>query len=144
MSCENILEVKHLCISASRGAKEKCLVGDINFSLGRGKVLGIVGESGSGKSITCYAVTGLLNPNLHISGGSIVFRGDGTDTELVGLCEKRYRKLRGSRITMVFQEPMSALTRCKDADSRWRKYSRYTLPCLKRNVRRKCLNCSSR
>ena len=109
MSCENILEVKHLCISASRGAKEKCLVGDINFSLGRGKVLGIVGESGSGKSITCYAVTGLLNPNLHISGGSIVFRGDGTDTELVGLCEKRYRKLRGSRITMVFQEPMSAL-----------------------------------
>ena len=109
MSCENILEVKHLCISASRGAKEKCLVGDINFSLGRGKVLGIVGESGSGKSITCYAVTGLLNPNLHISGGSIVFRGDGTDTELVGLCEKRYRKLRGSRITMVFQEPMSSL-----------------------------------
>ena len=109
MSCENILEVKHLCISASRGEKEKCLVGDINFSLGRGKVLGIVGESGSGKSITCYAVTGLLNPNLHISGGSIVFRGDGTDTELVGLCEKRYRKLRGSRITMVFQEPMSAL-----------------------------------
>ena len=109
MSCENILEVKHLCISASRGAKEKCLVGDINFSLGRGKVLGIVGESGSGKSITCYAVTGLLNPNLYISGGSIVFRGDGTDTELVGLCEKRYRKLRGSRITMVFQEPMSAL-----------------------------------
>ena len=109
MSCENILEVKHLSISASRGEKEKCLVGDINFSLGRGKVLGIVGESGSGKSITCYAITGLLNPNLHISGGSIVFRGDGTDTELVGLCEKRYRKLRGSRITMVFQEPMSAL-----------------------------------
>lgn len=109
MSRENILEVKHLCISASRGAKEKCLVGDISFSLARGKVLGIVGESGSGKSITCYAITGLLNPNLHISGGSIVFRGDGTDTELVGMPEKRYRKLRGSRITMVFQEPMSAL-----------------------------------
>lgn len=66
----NILEVRGLGISAVKDGQERVLVKDVNFSLKKGKVLGIVGESGSGKSITCYAITGLLNPNLKVSAGA--------------------------------------------------------------------------
>ena len=105
----NILEVRGLGISAVKDGQERVLVKDVNFSLKKGKVLGIVGESGSGKSITCYAITGLLNPNLKVSAGSILFRQGEETLDLARLPEKRFRKLRGERLTMVFQEPMSAL-----------------------------------
>ena len=82
MNEKNILEVRNLCISAVKDGEQRTLVENISFSLEKGKVLGIVGESGSGKSITCYAITGLLNPNLRVSGGEVLFRhalviGDG-------------------------------------------------------------------
>ena len=74
MNEKNILEVHNLCISAVKDGEQRPLVENISFSLEKGKVLGIVGESGSGKSITCYAITGLLNPNLRVSGGEVLFR----------------------------------------------------------------------
>jgi peptide/nickel transport system ATP-binding protein len=76
-----------------------------SFSVDRGRALGIVGESGSGKSVSALAVLGLTSaPNATIS-GSIVFDG----VELVGLDRERLREIRGSRIAMVFQDPMSSL-----------------------------------
>jgi peptide/nickel transport system ATP-binding protein len=76
-----------------------------SFSVDRGRALGIVGESGSGKSVSALTVLGLTSaPNATIS-GSIVFDG----VELVGLDQGRLREIRGSRIAMVFQDPMSSL-----------------------------------
>ena len=109
MNEKNILEVHNLCISAVKDGEQRPLVENISFSLEKGKVLGIVGESGSGKSITCYAITGLLNPNLRVSGGEVLFRQGDRVVNLTTLPEKHFRRLRGERITMVFQEPMSAL-----------------------------------
>ena len=109
MEQENILQVRGLCISAVKDGVERRLVENVDFSLKKGKVLGIVGESGSGKSITCYAITGLLNPNLRVSGGQVLFRLGDRVLDLTRLSERQFRRLRGERIAMVFQEPMSAL-----------------------------------
>ena len=76
----------------------------LNFSVGAGEVLGIVGESGSGKSVGMLAALGLLPMETRIS-GSVRFRG----RELVGLPRRELRKLSGSRIAMIFQDPLSSL-----------------------------------
>lgn len=82
------------------------LLDGLSFSVDRGEVLGLVGESGSGKSLTALALTGLTGRmGGQITAGSVVF--DGTD--LVGLNEAAYRRLRGKRIGFITQNPMSAL-----------------------------------
>jgi oligopeptide transport system ATP-binding protein len=80
-------------------------VRDVSFSLDRGRTVGIVGESGSGKSVTCSAIMGLLPKSASVESGSIVFDG----TEVARAPEEVFRALRGKRIGMVFQDPMSAL-----------------------------------
>ncbi len=76
----------------------------LDFELQRGETLGLIGESGCGKSMTALAVLGLLPAGATVS-GSLRFAG----TELVGLADAAYSRLRGNRIGMVFQEPMTAL-----------------------------------
>ena len=84
-------------------------VRDLSFSIGAGDVLGLVGESGSGKSVTSLAIMRLLPPQARIS-GEITFSANGSEVrELGGLDDESMRKLRGSRIAMIFQEPMTAL-----------------------------------
>ncbi|MFK5151097.1 ATP-binding cassette domain-containing protein, partial [Klebsiella pneumoniae] len=80
-------------------------VDGVSLTLRRDEILCIVGESGSGKSLLANAVMGLLPGAVRIAGGSLHF--DGTD--LVRLDPEAYRKLRGRRIAMIFQEPMTAL-----------------------------------
>jgi peptide/nickel transport system ATP-binding protein len=80
-------------------------VDDVSFCVERGKILGIVGESGSGKSMTGYSILGLIDPPGRIVGGSIVFAG----TDLIRLEPAAWRKLRGNRIAMIFQDPMMTL-----------------------------------
>jgi len=81
-------------------------VEDVSFSVDRGQTLGIVGESGSGKSVTCYSLLGLIPmPPGRIEKGSAVF--DGTD--LLKASEKQLRGIRGKRISMIFQDPMTSL-----------------------------------
>jgi oligopeptide transport system ATP-binding protein len=81
-------------------------VDDVSFSVGAGQTLGIVGESGSGKSVTCYSLLGLIPlPPGRIHSGTAVF--DGID--LLSASEKQLRKIRGKRISMIFQDPMTSL-----------------------------------
>lgn len=99
-----LLEVRDLTVTlqTQRGAARA--VRDVGFTLERGETLGLVGESGCGKTITAMALMGLLPENAKLA-GSIRFDG----RELVGLPEPGLRSLRGNRIGMVFQEPMTAL-----------------------------------
>ena len=99
-----LLEVEdlHIRLQTQRGPADA--VRGIGFSLARGETLGIVGESGCGKSITVQSLMGLLPASAQV-GGSIRFDG----TELVGLDERSMCAIRGNRIGMIFQEPMTAL-----------------------------------
>jgi peptide/nickel transport system ATP-binding protein len=99
-----LLEVKDLTIVLQTQRGPARAVRDVGFTLERGQTLGIVGESGCGKSITVMALMGLLPENAQVT-GSIRFDGQ----ELVGLSEAGLCALRGDRIGMVFQEPMTAL-----------------------------------
>jgi oligopeptide/dipeptide ABC transporter ATP-binding protein len=93
----------------ARAAVSVAAVRGLSFSIAAGEVLGLVGESGSGKSITSLAIMGLL-PALARVKGEITFQnGDGVPTHLAALPPEQLRQLRGSRIAMIFQEPMTAL-----------------------------------
>jgi peptide/nickel transport system ATP-binding protein len=80
-------------------------VDGVSFGVEAGKVLGLVGESGSGKTVTGFSIIGLVDPPGRIEGGRILFKG----RDLVGLPEEQLRALRGSRIAMIFQDPMMTL-----------------------------------
>ncbi len=103
------LSVNNLATEFNTQAGPRRAIDGVSFSVERGEVLGIVGESGSGKSVTALSVMGLIDPQVgRISSGSITF--DGRD--LVGLKLAELQALRGKRISMVFQEPLSALNPC--------------------------------
>ena len=80
-------------------------VDGVSFDVHAGEIVGLVGESGSGKSVTGYSILGLIDPPGRIAGGSVQLDGQ----ELIGMPRSRLRALRGRRIAMVFQDPMSTL-----------------------------------
>jgi oligopeptide/dipeptide ABC transporter ATP-binding protein len=84
-------------------------VRDLTFSIAPGEVLGLVGESGSGKSVTSLAIMGLLPPGATISGSIAFQNSEARSAELTALPADELRRLRGSQIGMIFQEPMTAL-----------------------------------
>ena len=101
-----VLSVDGLCVSVRTEQGLKPLVRDLSFTLKRGETLAIAGESGSGKSITSLAIMGLLPPPaVRITGGQVRLG----DTDLTRLPESRMRALRGDRVAMIFQEPMTSL-----------------------------------
>lgn len=105
-----LLQVQQLSVSFFNAGAYRQVTHDISFELFPGKVLGIVGESGSGKSVTSLAIMGLLPKDFaRIESGSIHFRYQGEDLELLGLSNDGHRALRGKGMAMIFQEPMSAL-----------------------------------
>ena len=98
-----VLELNQLCVSLQGRKKTKDLVKGISFSVAPGECLGILGESGSGKSMTMKAAMGLLDKNFQVS-GSAKFQGD----ELLGKNAEDLRKLRGGKVGMVLQNPMTS------------------------------------
>lgn len=100
-----LLEVRDLHTSFFTDAGEVKAVNGISFNLERGKVLGIVGESGSGKSVTAYSIMQILAGTGKIVSGSIKLDGE----ELVGSGEKVMKTVRGNKISIIFQDPMTSL-----------------------------------
>jgi len=100
-----MLEVRDLHTSFFTPAGEVKAVNGVSFNLDSGKVLGIVGESGSGKSVTAYSILQILTHPGRIVSGSIKFRGQ----ELVGASDETMRKIRGNKISIIFQDPMTSL-----------------------------------
>lgn len=101
----SLLEVKELRTSFFTDAGEVKAVNGVSFNLDRGKVLGIVGESGSGKSVTAYSIMQILAGTGKIIGGSIKLDGQ----ELVGSGEKVMKTVRGNKVSIIFQDPMTSL-----------------------------------
>ncbi len=103
---EPLLDIRdlHLGIAVGRSVNRPLLKG-VSFQIMPGEAYGLVGESGSGKSVTSLAVMGLLKKPLAVSGGEILFKGQ----NLLELPKREMRRLRGNRIAMIFQEPMTAL-----------------------------------
>ena len=100
-----LLEVNDLHTSFFTPVGEVKAVNGVSFNLDRGKVLGIVGESGSGKSVTAYSIMQILEKTGKIVSGSIKVDGK----ELVGISEKEMKNVRGNRISIIFQDPMTSL-----------------------------------
>jgi peptide/nickel transport system ATP-binding protein len=102
-----LLTVEHLRVGFTTELGEVQAVDDVSFILGRGEILAMVGESGSGKSVSAMTLMGLTRgPGTRISGRAVL--ADGTDLLTAG--DEQLRRIRGARIAMVFQDPMSALT----------------------------------
>ncbi|MEH6719898.1 MAG: ABC transporter ATP-binding protein [Aurantimonas endophytica] len=105
-SADPVLRVEGLTVEVGGEAGPRPVVADFSFALARGETLCIAGESGSGKSMTSLAIMGLLpKPGARIAGGRILL----DDTDLARLSEGEMRKVRGKRVAMIFQEPMTSL-----------------------------------
>jgi peptide/nickel transport system ATP-binding protein len=106
MSEAALLDVEDLVVSLPGGAERAHAVDGISFTLARNEILCIVGESGSGKSMTAHAIMGLLpQPHVRASAGRILYQGE----DLLAARPERLRALRGNKLGMIFQEPMTAL-----------------------------------
>jgi ABC-type dipeptide/oligopeptide/nickel transport system ATPase component len=100
-----LLEVDRLTVTVPGPAGPVAAVREVSFTVGPGETVGLVGESGAGKSLTAHAVLRLLPPGVRIAGGRVLLEG----RDLVALPEAAVRRVRGGRVGMVFQEPMTAL-----------------------------------
>ncbi len=103
----NILEIRNLVVSfASDGLRDRAVaVNGVDIEIPAGKTVGLVGESGCGKSVTSLSVMGLLADNGRVDSGEAIFGGK----DLLKLPDKQLREIRGNRISMIFQEPMTSL-----------------------------------
>ena len=102
---EKKLEVKNLQVSFRTQGGILKAVRDISFDLNKGETLAIVGESGSGKSVTSKAIIGILAGNSIVEGGEILYDGQ----DLLKISEEDFHKIRGDKISMIFQDPLSSL-----------------------------------
>ncbi|MDC9700828.1 MAG: dipeptide ABC transporter ATP-binding protein [Alphaproteobacteria bacterium] len=100
-----LLSVKELSVSIHQNGEEKKILENLSFSIEKGETIALIGESGSGKSITALSIMQLLPHSNFISSGSILFNGK----EILQLNEKELRSLRGKDMSIIFQEPMTAL-----------------------------------
>jgi peptide/nickel transport system ATP-binding protein len=100
-----LLQVEHLSVVFDTQAGAIAAVDDVSFSIERGETLGLVGESGSGKSVTAFSILRLVPSPGRIAGGRILFQG----RDLLSLTESEMREVRGAGISLIFQEPMTAL-----------------------------------
>ncbi|MFP3392940.1 ABC transporter ATP-binding protein [Brevibacillus sp. SIMBA_040] len=100
-----VLEVRDLRTTFRSQGQSFHAIDGVSFTIGQGETIGVVGESGCGKSVTSLSIMGLIKPPGQVSGGQILFKGK----DLLSLGKKELREIRGNRISMIFQEPMTSL-----------------------------------
>ncbi len=105
----SLLEVKNLHVRFTTRKGVVRSVNDVSFTLDEGETLGIVGESGSGKSVTAMSILQLLDDNGEVEKGQILFSDEGEVVDLARLSKEKIYAVRGNKISMIFQEPMTAL-----------------------------------
>ena len=105
MSATSLLSIEHLTTVFDLPSGSVPAVDDVSFEIREGETLGLVGESGSGKSVTALSIMRLVHPPGRIRTGRVLFKG----RDLLGLAERDMRTVRGAEISLIFQEPMTAL-----------------------------------
>jgi len=103
-----ILSIRGLTVDLPKGGDRTHAIRDLSLDINPGEIVCIVGESGSGKSVTAFSTMALLPRSLPVSAGRILFEGQ----DILQLTEAQHAKLRGARMGMIFQEPMTALNPC--------------------------------
>jgi ABC-type dipeptide/oligopeptide/nickel transport system ATPase component len=111
IDAETVLEIRGLRLEAV--ADGRVLIPGLDLTIRRGEIVGLVGQSGSGKTLTCFAVGGLTPPGVRVAGGEIRLEGRRIDN----LPETEWRAVRGGRIGMVFQDPLSSFNPVKTVGS---------------------------
>ena len=129
----NLIEIRDLCVAFNG----QTVVRNLSLDVRPGECLALVGESGSGKSVTAHSILQLLPQAGTETLGSIKYRGQ----ELIGASPSTLQKLRGNRIAMIFQEPMTSLNRCTASKSRSAKPCCCTRAWAARRRRRASSNC---
>ena len=131
-----LLSVRDLAVTYGAGETEVEVVHGVDLDVAEGEVVGLVGESGSGKSQTAFSILGILPDGGRVSRGSVLVAG----TEVVGLAEKRHRRLRGEVVAYVPQEPMSNLDPAFTIGSQLTEPLRVCLGLSRRQARHKALD----
>lgn len=104
-----LLQLQHVSIALKK-TPTRLLVNNVSFTIEAGKTTCVVGESGSGKSLTALSVMGLLSQQLQLNTGKVLFSDDATGVQdIATLSEQKLQKIRGAKIAMIFQEPMTSL-----------------------------------
>src|SRR3989338_2949201 len=106
---EPLLEIEDLKTYFFTSSGVMKAVDGVSLTIPKGGRIGIVGESGSGKSVTAFSILRLVSPPGRIVGGKVILHSNGKSTDILSLPEDEVRKIRGGRIAMVFQEPMTSL-----------------------------------
>lgn len=106
---DKLLEIQDLTIGFSNGQEDKTVVSKVSFHMEEGEILGVVGESGSGKTMSALAVMGLLPEAANIQEGTILFEGQ----DLLKQSSKFLRDMKGTKVAMIFQEPMTSFNPTK-------------------------------
>jgi peptide/nickel transport system ATP-binding protein len=137
----SLLQVTSLQLAFRSAGQMRTILNDVSFSLHKGETLAIVGESGSGKSVTALSIMRLLS--LHsgmIESGSILFQSDGQSHDLCKLPAEEMRRFRGSKIAMIFQEPMTSLNPVYTCGAQVAEAIRIHTPCSASEAKAKALH----